>query len=85
MNMIKNTVEIPKKIKDKFLARQIELQKDFASVFSTPAGKRVLKHLVDVCRNDNSDPLNPYAVMRKDGCLHLLEVYIPSMLKNNKR
>lgn len=84
MSAFQNTIQIPKKIQDRVQRRRIELQKDFTSVFSTPAGERVLKHLTDKVKSDNSDPLNPYAVMRKDACIHLLEVYIVQLINKQK-
>lgn len=59
----------------------LELRKDFRDTFNTPHGKRVLEHLYNSVTNDCSDNLNPYAIMRKDACLHLITVYIKNLTK----
>lgn len=70
--------------RDKYLKDHNQVVSDFKTVFNTDAGKRVLEHLYNKVVRDVSDPLNPYAVMRKDACLHLIEVYIKTTMLNQK-
>jgi len=59
--------------------------KDYIDTFDTPQGKRVLEDIEQSVYNDCSEPLNPYAVMRKDAVLHLIKVYIPTKLKQKEK
>lgn len=70
--------------RDKYIKDHNQVISDFKACFNTPTGKRVLEHLYNKVVRETSDCLNPYAVMRKDACINLIEVYIKQTMLNQK-